>query len=196
MRFVYSVAILILLNACGSEHTGTPRPRAYPQIEFPVKSFDKVDNEDCPFIMEKPSYSDYIKDTLYFDEKPLHPCWFDLAIKPFNGAVHFSYYPISSKSEFEKLVNDAHKLSGKHNRKANYIDEKPFDLGNNVSGIVFEMEGPVASPLQFFLTDSTNHFLRASLYFESRVDRDSIKPIYEFVRADILQMIEGFRWKD
>ena len=156
---------------------------------------EKMAAPDCPFTFEKPTYTEYVKDSMFFDEKPIHPCWFDLKLSELNGAIHFSYYPMESRRQFDNLISDAFKLSGKHNKKANYIDERPFNLGDGVSGIVFELEGPVASPFQFFITDSTNHFLRGSLYFNAKVNRDSIKPIYEFVRADILQLIEGFEWE-
>ena len=96
---------------------------------------------------------------------------------------------------FDKLVKDAFKLSGKHNIKANYRDEMVIKKENHVSGIIFDIAGPVASPTQFYLTDSTNHFLRGALYFNNRVEPDSMAPIYEFIKKDIAKLIETFSWQ-
>ena len=83
-----------------------------------------------------------------------------------------------------------------HNKKANYIDEMRIERAGNVSGFAFVIDGPAASPFQFYLTDSTQHFLRGALYFNTQARPDSMAPIYQFVEADILKMIETFRWTD
>lgn len=84
-----------------------------------------------------------------------------------------------------------------HNKKATYIEEAPFAKSNNVKGVLFTVEGPVASQLQFFITDSLEktHFFRGALYFNTRVRPDSIAPMYEFVRKDVERMLETFKWK-
>lgn len=64
-----------------------------------------------------------------------------------------------------------------------------------LSGFAFEMKGPAASPFQFFLSDSTNHFFRGALYFNTQARPDSLAPVYEFVREDLMKMIETFEWK-
>jgi gliding motility-associated lipoprotein GldD len=93
------------------------------------------------------------------------------------------------------MVNDAFTMVGKHNIKAQYRDDFPIQKSNNVSGMLFELKGDVASNLQFYLTDSVNHFFRASLYFNSKVYPDSIAPILEFVKQDVLHVIETFDWQ-
>ena len=82
-----------------------------------------------------------------------------------------------------------------HNKKANYIEEQGIRLPNGASGFIFNIEGPAASPLQFFLTDSTRHFLRGALYFNTSVNPDSLAPVLDFVKKDIFHMIETFEWK-
>ncbi|MEL6972389.1 MAG: hypothetical protein AAFO02_19640, partial [Bacteroidota bacterium] len=70
-----------------------------------------------------------------------------------------------------------------------------INTDNGVSGIAFDIDGPAASPFQFFLTDSTQHYVRGSLYFNTKTRADSLAPVIDFVRTDILHLIETFEWK-
>ena len=95
----------------------------------------------------------------------------------------------------EKPEDDAYKLAGVHNKKASFIDEIPVSRPDHVSGTIFDIEGPVASTYQFFLTDSTTHFLRGALYFNVRTNQDSLAPVIEFMKKDVQHMISTFKWK-
>ena len=55
--------------------------------------------------------------------------------------------------------------------------------------------GPVASQLQFFLTDTAEqqHFFRGALYFYTEANTDSLAPVYDFMRKDVERMIKGMR---
>ncbi len=107
-----------------------------------------------------------------------------------------SYVPITSRKQFDGLVSDAFEMADKHNIKASYRQESAISKPEgNLHGLIFEIDGPVATPLQFFVTDSTQHFLRASLYFKSAVNRDSIAPVYAYLKEDIYGMIESMEWR-
>jgi gliding motility-associated lipoprotein GldD len=195
MRGALFIILLLACISCGVDIVEQPKPRAFPKIEFPERGIDTFRNETCPFTFQHHSYFKQVKDTLFFDEKPVHPCWFDLRAKAFNGQLHFSYFPIENQKHFDKLVADAFKLSGKHNVKADYIDEMVFKNGADVSGVIFDMQGPVASPFQFYVTDSTQHFLRASLYINAKTKPDSLQPIYDYIKKDIALILNSFEWK-
>ena len=60
---------------------------------------------------------------------------------------------------------------------------------------MYDYEGTTATALQFYLTDSTKHFIRGALYFHSEVN-DSIAPISDFLKQDMKILIESFRWKN
>ena len=79
--------------------------------------------------------------------------------------------------------------------KADYIDEYPFKKPNHVSGMIYEIQGPSATPFQFFITDSTQHFLRGALYFNTHINQDSLAPYYDYTKSDIMEMINSFSWK-
>ena len=182
--------------SCGEGVPETPKPRAYPRVDFPtqgeVRSFS---SDGCPFTFEYPSYTKVVRDSTFFNREPGHPCWFDLVTEDLQGRLHLSYYPVTTPARFEELVQDAFQLSGKHNSKANFIEEVAFRNSPEVTGIIFQMEGPVASPYQFFITDSTTHFLRGALYVNAKSKPDSLRPIYDFLIRDADQVIRTFSWE-
>lgn len=186
-----------LIASCSDEPPMTPKPRAYPKVEYPEKAFQDFDKDYCTFSFEYPQYAQIVQDTSFFEQRPVHPCWFDVYFPDFDGRLHCSYYPVGAPKSFETLKADAFELADWHQKKANYVDELKISLPEHgVSGFLFSIEGPAASPLQFYLTDSTQHFLRAALYFNTKTRPDSLAPIHDFVRADVMKMIETFQWNE
>jgi len=169
--------------SCG-ETLEVPKPRTYPRIELPEKSYT----------FDYPEYARVIRDTLFFGELPADDCWLDIEYPEFNGYLHCTYYPLAKPGDLDKLIRDEFKLSDKHQVKADYIDEIPIDKRNGTTGMIFEPEGAVASNLQFYLTDSKSHFLRAALYFKTQARPDSIAPVYNFIKDDVSRMIASLEW--
>ncbi len=201
MKYLYPFILVIALTfvACNNDEGAfTPKPHGFPRIEFPEnKVFQKFDEGYCNFSFEIPSYATVEQDKLFFDEKPAHPCWFDLNVPALNAKVHCSYYPINKKNPFDKMRTDAFRMANEHTIKADYIDDLPINnKEKKVHGFVFDIQGTVASPFQFYLTDSTNHFMRGSLYVNDKSKSDSLAPIYEFMKKDIMHMINTFEWND
>lgn len=184
----------LLINAC-RDSSFQPKPRTYPRIVYPVGTLVKYFNSDCPFVFEYKSYSTIEKDSLYFGEKIQHDCWFNLHISSLNAFVYCSYYQINNQDNLTKYISDSYRLAREHQKKANYIDEFPLNKKGDVFGMIYNIEGPVASSFQFYLTDSTDHFFRGSLYFNSTVNQpDSLQPIVEFVKKDLMELINSFEW--
>jgi len=122
-------------------------------------------------------------------------CWIYLNYEYFNAQIHFSYSEIEKEPDaLAKLVNDSYKLSFKHVVKADYIEDSLMQTKSNVSGIFYNVGGDAASSTQFFLTDSTKHFLWASLYLNSPPNEDSIAPVIRFIRKDIDALVRSFEW--
>ena len=63
-------------------------------------------------------------------------------------------------------------------------------------GALSEVTGNAASPLQFHLTDSTNHFITGALYFKVQPNYDSILPAVKYVEKDIKHLMETLEWKN
>lgn len=188
------ITVLIFCIAC-TDRVPHPKPRTYPRIFFPEKKYKSIDLPYCSFQCEVPEYSKVERDTLFFDSKPVSDCWFNLNYPRFNGTLFCSYIPITNRDSLTRCIRDAYKLALQHQTKANYVDEIPIRKPNKVYGIVFNLEGATASPFQFYVTDSLQHFFRGSLYFHTKTRPDSIAPIAEFIKADIIQMMNTFEWR-
>ena len=186
--------VLAVFTACSSD-PDLPKPRGYPRVVYPTKAYQPFRDAYCGFTFEYPKYAKILKDSLFFEEKTANQCWFNLYYPDFDATVHCSYYPITSRKLFDKFTNDAYTLAGKHNVKADYINEINIKNPNNVVGIVFDLSGPAASPFQFYLTDSTQNFLRGALYFNTQVRPDSLAPVLDFLKTDIMRMVETFQWQ-
>jgi gliding motility-associated lipoprotein GldD len=193
---IFSLTFVVFsLFSCKEESSQTPKPRSYPRVVYPEKKYVPFDTSFCEFTFEYPAYATIVQDTSFFGEKPEDACWFNIYVPEFQSLIFCTYYPLGKKNTLNKVVNDAYKLAGVHNKKANFIDEIPVKLPDNVSGTIFEIEGPVASTYQFFLTDSTKHFLRGALYFNVRTNQDSLAPVVDFMKKDVVHMINTFKWK-
>lgn len=197
MRWMLVAAALLFALAGCEDTVFTPKPRGYPRIEFPDRNTStSLVRGDCPFSFEIPSYFEVRQDSFIFDMAPVHPCWFDLYVPEFDSRLHCSYMPVGKGKSFDQLRSDAFDLANWHNKKANFIDEIPIRTSHGVEGIFFNFEGPVASQYQFFLTDSLHqHFFRAALYFNTQAKPDSLAPVVEFLRQDVDQLINTFRWQ-
>jgi gliding motility-associated lipoprotein GldD len=192
--FSLFISCLLLLQACG-DRVELPRPRAYPRVVYPEKAYKPFDATYCNFTFDQPVYAQIERDTDFFGERPNSDCWFNIQVPQINASIYCSYYPVKSRADFDELVADAVDLTNKHNVKADYIEELPVRRPlDRVYGMVFNVEGPVASSYQFFLTDSTRHFLRGALYFNTQARPDSLAPVAAFMRADLDRMVKTLRW--
>lgn len=192
MKLSALLVIVFVITACGSTPDYSPKPRGFFRIEYPKKEY-RAYQEGCPFSFDYPKYGSIEQDK----SRGAKPCWQNIQFGQFNATLHLSYEPIKSKAEFNELVEDAHKLSFKHTVKATSIDEGVIAYpGKKVYGIYYTIDGNAASSAQFFLTDSTRHYLRGALYFNSEPRLDSIQPVLNFLKKDVDVMIKTFKWKN
>ncbi len=177
-------------TSCSDDDVTVPKPKAYFRLSFPEKKYEKYD-ASCPFTFEIPSYSKMENDK----NANAEPCWLNLNFPSFNGTLHLSYKAVNDN--IEGYLQDTYILASKHQIKASGIETQPFSKPKSkVYGLVYEIEGNAASSIQFFLTDSTKHFIRGALYFNAVPNTDSIKPVLTFIRKDIYRLIETFEWKE
>lgn len=185
---LFTLIIVLLLISCGRQPR-TPKPFGYFRISLPEKSYQKYES-DCPFAFEYPSYAKVLND----NDKNTEPCWINIAFPSLKATIHCSYK--NGGSELLQYMDDSRTLVYKHTVKADAIDETMIDDSvNKVYGIVYDIRGNAASSVQFFLTDSSEHFMRGALYFNVPPNKDSLAPVLEFVRSDISHLIETFTWK-
>ncbi|GGH77618.1 gliding motility lipoprotein GldD [Filimonas zeae] len=180
------------LWSCNSPYT--PRPKGYFKIDFPAKTYKTFNEPGYPYSFEYPAYAQISRDTSFFGAAPENPWWVNIDFPQFNSRLYVSYKTIGSY-QLEKLIGDAFNMTGKHTVKANSIDDSLMVTPNNIHGMFFKVGGDVATANQFFLTDSTRHFLRGALYFDATPNQDSLLPVNNFLVDDMRHMINTFRWK-
>jgi len=190
---------LISFFACNSDYT-VGKKRGYFKIDFPAKAYQTFDQEGYPYTFEYPVYSNIIKDTSFFENKPENPWWINIDFPRFAARVHISYKEIGKNRadgyRLDSLVNDAFQLSYKqHTYKASAIESQEIITPGNIHGMYFTLAGNTATANQFFLTDSTKHFLRGALYFSATPNEDSISIVNDFLKKDLWHLINTLKWK-
>lgn len=187
-QYIIPIYLLFFLSSC--EESYVPKPRGFQRIIFPERAY-KSFTSDCNFTCDIPVYSEAKQD----DHPAAEKCWYNVTYLPFNATLHLSYKPIKNKADLFNMIEDSRMLVYKHTIKADEIYETV--VGNNhLNGMLYELSGNTATNFQFYVTDSTNHYLRGALYFNETTNIDSILPALDFLKRDIIFMLQSIRWND
>ena len=183
--FVLSLSLF----AC-EEEAYFPKPIGYSRLDFPAHSYLKY-SEDCPFEFEYGKSSNFVA----VEGKNGATCWFNIEYPNQKAKVHFSYLDITNKP-VEGFIEDTRKLAMEHLTKADDFEENVvIDDSARIYGVIYDFKGSTASNMQFFLTDSTHHFVRGALYFEVTPKADSLAPAEKFIEEELTHLINTFTWK-
>ena len=183
------VGLGILFVACNN--VATPRPYGYYRITVPDTSF-------LDFASKYPNYPYTFALSQNAELQPRtdveDPYWINLYYPALDATIYCSYKPI--QRNLRELTNDALEFVYRNASFANSIPERDYSHPEaNVYGVLFDLEGNTASSCQFFVTDSTKNFFRASVYCNCKPNADSLAPVYTYLRQDIIKMVETFEWK-
>lgn len=180
---------LLLLGGCTD--TPVPKPRGYFRIDLPTDSAHTVQSP-CGFSAQVPTYARLVRGSGDV-HAPANVCWVDLLFPQQGAVVYMTWRRIDG--DLAELVNDAHEFKDKHEVKATRIRAKDvMNDSTRVYGTLFAVEGNVASPMVFYLTDSTSNFLYGSLYFDARPNADSLAPVTDRIRNDLLRFAHTLHW--
>lgn len=178
---------LCLLAACGPDPV--PKPKGYFRIDLPTKAYT-VWTPECPFTAEIPVYAKVLP-----GNRPDQNCWYNLTFPDQRAIVHMTYREVHG--DLAQLIDDAHSYKSKHEAKAVKIStERVLRDSARVFGNVFDVEGDVASPLVFYMTDSTTNFLYGALYFSAEPNADSLAPVTTRLREDLRHLVGTLRWTE
>jgi gliding motility-associated lipoprotein GldD len=184
-KIVWITITAILFASCGGDTI--PKPKGYLRFDLPEHSYEKF-QDDCPYSFEMGTYAKVE------NRQMTEACWKNIYVKPCRARIHLSYKPVDNN--LVNLLEDAHELVYDHTVKAEAISEQVFvNPDRKVYGILYEIKGDAASNLQFFATDSVQHFIRGALYFRAVPNQDSLAPLVRFMRKDIEHFIETLHWK-
>jgi gliding motility-associated lipoprotein GldD len=188
----FLLLIFFCLQSCNSPYT--PKRRGYFRIDFPQHEYQTFDRPGYPYSFEYPVYANVIKDSSFFDTVPENPYWINVDFPRFGARIYISYKQVGPNS-YDKLTDDAFKMTYKHASKASSIDQTVIHTPNGIGGIFFHVGGNAATAQQFFLTDTTRHFLRGALYFDTTPNEDSLAIVNNFLQEDLRHLINTFKWK-
>lgn len=122
-------------------------------------------------------------------------CWSNLVFPGQRAVVNMTWRQI--KGDLPELIEDAHAFKAKHEQMATRIKtEEVLRDSARVFGTLFSVDGNVASPMVFYLTDSSSNFLYGALYFDVRPNADSLAPVTERIRADIQRFAKSLHWQN
>jgi gliding motility-associated lipoprotein GldD len=187
IKFIALFTVICFQSGC--RETIIPRPRGYFRIDLPVRNYLTY-NTDCPFTFEYPSYANISYDVGINPE----PCWMNIEFPAFKAKIYISYKSISGN--LAEILKESHDFAYSHSIKADAITEMPWlNRDCRVFGTLFDIKGNTASSVQFFMTDSIKNYLRGALYFAAQPNEDSLSPVIDFLRGDILHMVETLKWK-
>lgn len=189
MRYLLILTFLSLLEV-SCHNNPLPKPRGYFRIDLPQKNYHSFDTT-FPYAFEYPIYSRIV---------PAHlaegnPYWIDMEFPQFKATIYLSYKSV--KGNLRPLTEDSRTFVMKHIPRATSIDQSTIiDEERKVYGTIWYIKGQeTASPCQFFLTDSSQHFIRGALYFKVKPNNDSLEPVIRFITADIEHLAATLRWK-
>jgi gliding motility-associated lipoprotein GldD len=193
--FFISIVVACFIVSCNSDYT-SGKKKGYFRIDFPEKKYQLFNMPGYPYEFEYPVYGNIVKDSMFFQDRA-EDYWINIDIPRFNGRIHISYKPINKTNQFDSLVRDGFKMAYKqHVDVSTGINDSLMRTPNGVEGIYFSLGGNTATANQFFLTDSTKHFLRGALYFDATPNEDSLGIVNEFLKKDLLHLINTLRWKE
>ena len=180
---------LVWITCVACNHVSTPKPYGYYLITTPDTAY-------VPFSSQYPAYPyDFaLSSNAQVQVRSEEPYWINIWYPALDATIHCSYKPV--QRNLRELTNDALEFVYRNASYATSIPERGYaHPEENVYGVLFDLEGNTASSCQFFVTDSTRHFFRASVYCNCQPNADSLAPVYNYLRTDIIRMVETFAWK-
>lgn len=188
-KLIYLFLFVFLLSAC-DESAPVPKPPTYLKLDLPKHSYRQVQS-DCPYSLRLANSFNYRaaqkQGTTY--------CTQEIDLGPVNGSLFMYYLNFPNNDSLAEIINFANDKVDEHKIKADKIDfEQIIDNKNKVYGTFFELKGNVATNFQFYLTDSTNNFVRGEVLLNCKPNYDSLRPVLEYLKVDLLELVHHFKW--
>jgi gliding motility-associated lipoprotein GldD len=182
---------LILLFTAACRDDFSPKPKGYNRIDLPPHKYQPL-TEKHPFFFEYSAYSKILKDS----SRVALPHWINVYYPRYQANVQLTYRTLNQDPKvLNNLLEDARKLTIKHQVKAEAIEEGVLKTPKGLRVSVAELSGEVPSQFQFYVTDSTKHFFRGALYFRTATANDSLAPVIEYIKQDIVHLLNTLEFR-
>jgi gliding motility-associated lipoprotein GldD len=191
VAFQICIVVALLTGALSScQREFLPKPLGYNRLILPNPEYQSLP-DTFPYRFDYSRHAQLLPDSSRLRER----YWIEIFYPELNSTIHITYKAIESNEQLLKeFMNDAYTLAAKHQIKAYAIDEAIVTTPNGKTAIVVELQGEVPSQMQFTITDSTKNFLRGALYFNTKVQNDSLKPAIEYMKKDVMRLINSLDW--
>ena len=177
-----------MLTGCDREYL--PKPLGYNRLELPEPAYRSLP-DTLPYVFEYSKHAKLIPDTSVISDR----FWIEIYYPQIKSNIHITYKPLrGSEKLLKEFMDDAYTLTAKHQIKAYAINEVITVTPSGKTAVIAELEGEVPSQFQFTMTDSTRNFLRGALYFNTKVQNDSLAPAIEYMKRDMMHIINTLEW--
>jgi gliding motility-associated lipoprotein GldD len=190
-KFFSAITVLIALVSFSScDRSYLPKPMGYNRLVLPEPAYHSLP-DTLPYIFEYSTHARLLDDTTTISER----YWIELYYPQLKSNIHITYKKLNNnKKLLKEFMDDAYTLTAKHQIKAYAINEIIATTPSGKTAVIAELEGEVPSQFQFTITDSTHNFLRGALYFNTEVKNDSLAPAIEYMKKDIMHLINTLEW--
>jgi len=193
VRFLFVSVLAAGIYACNDdkEPDYQPKPTGFNRLDLPAHEYQPL-TEEHPYTFEYSKAAIVQKDTFMKAE----PHWIIIYYPKLNTRIQFTYKPVNNDPKrLQNMMADAAKLAFHHDKKAYSITDKILTTKDGKKAIIFELEGEVPSHYQFFVTDTTKHYLRGAMYLMTATENDSLRPVIDYMKADCRHILETLKWK-
>lgn len=174
----------LFVASCGGDTL--PKPKGYLRLDYPEANYVRYDGHGCPYSFAINSQS---------VTKDKGNCSMTIEYPKMKATIYINYKPVTGNN-LESLLRDAQKLTYEHVIKADGIQEQPYiNPLRRAYGMFYKVGGNAATNSQFYVTDSTRHFLTGSVYFYAKPNFDSIMPAASYIMNDMQEIMETVNWK-
>ena len=182
--------VCIIFSSC-NDPAPVPKPPTYLNINFPDHTYSYVKG-DCPYEFKLSSLYNYKT----IENSKLNSCIQEIDLGPLKGSLYLYYIALPSKDSLAEIINFANDKVDEHKIIADKIEfVQIIDSKNSVFGTFFELKGNVATNFQFYLTDSSQNFVRGEVLLNCRPNYDSLRPSLDYLKVDLLEMVHNFKWR-
>jgi gliding motility-associated lipoprotein GldD len=177
---------------CSCERDYLPKSLGYNRIALPTEEYLQLP-DTFPYRFEYSKHAELLKDTSWIRDR----YWVEIYYPTLKANIHVTYKEINQDEKLlREFLSDSYILTAKHQLKANAIDEVIIKTPKGHTAVIAELEGEVPSQFQFTITDSSKNFMRGALYFNTQINNDSLQPSIEFMKKEIMHLINTMDWKN
>lgn len=192
MKINWYVIALLFLVACTGDFK--PKPKGLNHIELPGHEYQLLNDSDKPYNFEYSKSAVAVDDTTGLKRKKKG--YKVITYPGFNSSIHITYKSIKGNQDsLDSYINEAYRLAYGHDVKAYGITPETIVSEKGIATLI-TIEGEVPSQYQFFVHDSTSHFLRGAVYFDTASKNDSLAPVIQYMKDDVHHMLNTLEWKE